>query len=215
MADRAADLALNVMQQIGREYDLERFELRRGRIAANFMRARTIESYDAMYDLAEEIYGVVAAIDPADRERLSAVFFNTTAWGDVIYTTLKGDRKGIADRSGSVTRGRLSANDILFPAPGDAALPRCRIMTISSGRQPEFPNAEMAHGLTGVAVYAVTLSPGGRFGDAKLLGSAPHGHFEIAMDRALPTWRWQLDTRTPQGSCRMPSRQILTIQFVP
>jgi hypothetical protein len=215
-AGKAADLALNVMQQVGREYDLERYDLRRGRIAASFMRMQTAESYNAMYDLAEEIYGVAASIpDPAARERLATEFFTTTAWGDVIYTALRGDRRGIADRSSSVTRGRVSPNDMFFPAPGDAALPRCRIATISSSREPEFPNVEMAHGLTGMAVYAVTLSPGGRFGDAKLLGSAPHTQFANAMDRALPTWRWQLDARASQGACRMPNRQILTIQFVP
>ncbi len=212
-AGKAADLALGLMQQLGREYDLERYSLRRGRIASDFMRTRLPQTYNQMYDLAEEIYGVAASIgSPSDQ--LATEFFTTTAWGDVIYQGLR-DRRNTPDRSGSVTRGRIAPNDLFFPAPGEASKPRCRVTVASNSRQPEFPNRAEAYGLSGVAVYAVTLLPGGRYGEARVLGSAPHTQFAGAMDRVLPYWRWELDSRTPAGSCRMPTAQTLTIQFVP
>jgi hypothetical protein len=211
-AGKASELALNLMQQIGREYDLERYDLRRGRIAADFMRTRLPQTYNQMYDLAEEIYGVASSIgSPSDQ--LATEFFTTTAWGDVIFEAVRG--RGLTNRSGTVTRGRISANDLFFPAPGEASRPRCRVTVASSSRQPEFPNQQAAYGLPGVAVYAVTLAPGGRYAEAKLLGSAPHAQFAGAMDKVLPYWRWELDSRTPAGACRMPTAQTLTIQFVP
>jgi hypothetical protein len=211
-AGKASELALNLMQQIGREYDLERYDLRRGRIAADFMRTKLPQTYNQMYDLAEEIYGVAAAIG-SPSEQLATEFFTTTAWGDVIFESVRG--RGLTNRSATVTRGRISANDLFFPAPGEASRPRCRVTVASSARQPEFPNRQAAYGLPGVAVYAVTLAPGGRYTEAKLLGAAPHGQFAGAMDKVLPYWRWELDPRTPAGSCRMPTAQTLTIQFVP
>jgi hypothetical protein len=214
-AGKAADLGLGLMQQLGREYDLERYDLRRGRIASDFMRTKLPQTYNQMYDLAEEIYGVAVTVtDPATREKFATEFFATTAWGDVIHGGLR-DRRGVTDRSGTATRGRISPNDLFFPAPGDASKPRCRVTVASNSRQPEFPNKAQAYGLTGVAVYAVTLAPGGRYSEARLLGSAPHGQFAGAMDKVLPFWRWELDPRTPSGACRMPTAQTLTIQFIP
>ena len=209
---KAADLALNLMQQLGREYDLERYDLRRGRIASDFMRTKLPQTYNQMYDLAEEIYGVAATIsNPSDQ--LATQFFTTTARGDVIFEAVRG--RGLTNRSTTVTRGRISANDLFFPAPGEASKPRCRVTLASSSRQPGFPNPQAAYGLTGVAVYAVTLAPGGRYSEARILGSAPNGEFNDAMDKVLPYWRWELDPRTPAGSCRMPTQQTLTIQFQP
>ncbi|HEX5005926.1 MAG TPA: hypothetical protein VFV70_02370, partial [Hyphomonadaceae bacterium] len=193
-AGKASDMALNLMRQLGREYDLERYDLRRGRIAADFMRTRLPQTYNQMYDLAEEIYGVAASIgSPSDQ--LATEFFTTTAWGDVIFEAVRG--RGLTNRSATVTRGRMSANDLFFPAPGQASMPRCRITVASTSRQPGFPNPQAAYGLNGVAVYAVTLAPGGRYSDAKILGSAPNNEFSDAMDKVLPYWRWELDPRTP------------------
>ena len=61
---------------------------------------------------------------------------------------------------------------------------------------------------------AVTLSADGRYQKAQLLGSAPHAKFATALDKVLPTWRWELGEGSPAG-CRMPAVQLMTIQFLP
>ena len=216
MAGQAAGIAVKVMAQVGPEYDSVRYQMRRGRIAASFMQTQSVESYNAMYDLAGEIYAAIAARpDAISREQLAPDFFDTTAWGDVMYAALRGERRGVADRSGSVTRGQPSTNDMFFPAPGDPALPRCHIVVANTSRQPDYPGGSTTKGFNVVAAYAVTLAPGGRYSGARLLGSAPYGQFATALDKVLPYWRWELDRATPAGSCRMPSTQILTVHFQP
>ncbi len=216
MAAQAADIALRVTAEVGPEYDAVRYQMRRGRIAADFMRTRSADSYNAMYNLAEEIYAAAAARpDPASRAAFAADFFDTAAWGDVIYGALGSDRRSIADRSGSVTRGHVSTSEMFYPAPGDAALPRCRINVDSTSRQPDYPGGPAARGLNVVAAYAVTLAPGGRFSGVRLLGSAPYGQHATALDEVLPYWRWELDRATPAGTCRVPATHIVTVQFQP
>jgi hypothetical protein len=216
MAGQAADIALKVMAEVGPEYDPVRYQMRRGRIASDFMRTQSAVSYNAMYDLAEEIYGAASArMDQASRQQLAPDFFDTTAWGDVMYAALRGERRGIPDRSGAVTRGRASTNEMFFPAAGDPALPRCGVNVANSSRQPEYPGGSNAKGFNVVAAYAMTLAPGGRYSDARLLGAAPYGLFANALDKVLPYWRWELDGATPAGTCRMPATQILTIHFQP
>lgn len=216
MAGQAADIALKVMAEVGPEYDPVRYQMRRGRIASDFMRTQSADSYNAMYDLAEEIYGAAAARpDPASRAQLAADFFDTAAWGDVMYAALRGDRRGIPDRSGSVTRGHASTNEMFYPAAGDPALPRCRINVVNTSRQPDYPGGPTTKGFNVVAAYAVTLAPGGRYSGVTLLGSAPYGQFGAALDSVLPYWRWELDRSTPAGGCRMPATQILTVHFQP
>jgi hypothetical protein len=190
-AGKASDLALDVMMQIGPEYDSERFWMRRGRIASSFMKTQSVESYNAIYDLAEELYGaIVDAKDPRVRERIAGEYFTAVAWGDVMYAALRGDKKGIVDRSLTVNRGRPALNELLYPAPGDQAAARCRVTLAQSTRKPDFPNPQIAYGLNGIAIYAVTLSADGRYQKAQLLGSAPHVQFATALDKVLPTWRW-------------------------
>ncbi|MDP3737009.1 MAG: hypothetical protein Q8R02_06445 [Hyphomonadaceae bacterium] len=214
-AGKAADLALNVMTQIGPEYDVERFWMRRGRISASFMKTQSVESYNAVYDLAGEVYGAIATTtDMKVRERFATEYFNTVAWGDVMYTALRGDKRGIPDRGLTVARGRPPMNELLYPAPGDPALARCRISLAKSTRKPDYPSPQLSNGLNGVGVYAVTLSADGRYQKAQLLGSAPHAQFATALDKVLPTWRWELGEGSAAG-CRMPTVQLMTLQFLP
>ena len=131
-----------------------------------------------------------------------------------MYTALRGDKKGIADRGLSVARGRPAMNELLYPAPGDSAAARCRISLAKSTRKPDYPSPELANGLNGIGVYAVTLSADGRYQKAQLLGSAPHAKFATALDKVLPTWRWELGEGSSAG-CRMPTVQLMTIQFLP
>lgn len=214
-AGKAADIALNVMTQIGPEYDVERFWMRRGRISASFLRGQSVESYNAIYDLAEEVYGAISTTtDMKAREKFAAEYFNTVAWGEVMYTALRGDKKGVADRAATVARGRAPMNELLYPAPGDPAAARCRVALSKSTRKPDYPSQQLSKGLPGIGVYAMTLSADGRYQNAQLLGSAPHTQFATALDKVLPTWRWELGEGSAAG-CRMPTVQLMTIQFLP
>lgn len=216
MAGQAADIALKVMAEVGPDFDPVRYQMRRGRIASDFMQTQSAVSYNAMYDLAEEIYGAVAARpDVESRQQLAADFFDTTAWGEVMYAALRGDRRGIPNRSGAVTRGHVTTSEMFFPAAGDPAVPRCGINVANSSRQPEYPGGSTARGFNVVATYAMTLAPDGRYSSARLLGSAPYGPFANALDKVLSYWRWELDRATPAGACRMPATQIVTIHFQP
>jgi hypothetical protein len=103
--------------------------------------------------------------------------------------------------------------ELLYPAPGDASLPRCRVTLARNFRQPGFPFNSRFKEFGGVAVYALSVEPGGTFSEPRLLVAAPHDGMALAVEDVLGSWRWRIDGGAQPPACRMPETHILTFEF--
>jgi hypothetical protein len=167
-----------------------------------------------MYDMAAELHDVIAAADsPAQRRRLATEYYATTAWGDAMYSALGSRQKSTPNRANAISVGRKSMHELLYPAPGDPALPRCRITLAKNFSKPGFPFSSRFRDFGGVVIYALDISPGGLFLNPRLLGVAPHDGLAEAVEDVLLSWRWRIEGDVSPPNCRMPQTHILTFEF--
>lgn len=205
----SALLAIRFLDELGPPSPASRYELRRGVAVSSFMRVKSAEAYNALYDVAAELAEQVAATPPGPaRDRLASEYFQSVAWGDVMHGALPAAiRKVTPDRRNAVRQ----LAEILYPAPGDTALPRCRISLTREFRSPGFTFEPRFRDLGGEVIYALDVRPDGTFANASPLASAPHGGFANTVSSLIPGWRWQVDPGQP--ACRTPATHILTLEF--
>ncbi len=214
LADASAAFGVRFADELGASASPARFELRRGRLAAVFMRDKTPEAYNAMYDVAVELYDAIATTDnPMLRRRFATEYYATTAWGDAMYSTLGGRQRSTPNRANAIGVGKKSMLELLYPAAGDPALPRCRITLAKNFSKPGFPFSSRFKDFGGVVTYALDISPGGLFLNPRLLGVAPHDGLAEEVEDVILSWRWRIEGDVSPPSCRMPQTHILTFEF--
>jgi hypothetical protein len=212
-AHAAAQLAIRFFGEVGATQSPALFELRRGLAASSFMQAKSPEAYNAVYDVATELHDLIAATSPGPtRERLAAEYFTAIAWGDAMYSALGSRQRSTPDRRQSITAGRKPMAELLYPAPGDASLPRCRISMASKISQPGFPYVSRFKDFGGVVIYALRVDPSGAFTNPRLLATAPHDGVAQEIADETRKWRWKLDSGST-ANCRMPDTHVLTLEF--
>ena len=205
----SALLAIRFLDELGARSPPSRYELRRGVAVSSFMRVKSPAAYNALYDVVAELADQVVAtsLGPA-RDRLAGEYFTAVAWGDVMHGALPAAvRKATPDRRNSVRQ----LAEVLYPAPGDPALPRCRISLTREFKNPGFTFEPRFRDLGGEVIYALDVRPDGTFANARTLVSAPHNGFANAMAGLIPGWRWRVDPGQP--ACRTPTTHILTFEF--
>jgi hypothetical protein len=213
-ASLAAELAIRFLDEVGAGQSPARFEMRRGMAAASFMRAKTPEAYNAIYDVVEELHDLIAVTPEGSiRDRLASEYFSAAAWGDAMYSALGAKQRGTPDRRNTSGANRKAIGELLYPAPGDASLPRCRISLARTFKQPGFPFNNRFKDFGGVVVYALNVEPGGTFSEPRLLVSAPHEGVAEAVQGVIGTWRWRIDGGAQPPACRLPETHILTFEF--
>ena len=179
------------------------------------MRAKSGEAYNAVYDVVEELHNLIAATPEGSiRDRLAGEYFAAAAWGDAMYSAL-GERgqRNVPDRRATAGANRKAIGELLYPAPGDVSLPRCRIALARNFKQPGFPYQARFKDFGGVVVYALNVEPNGAFSEPRLLVSAPHEGVAQAVEDVISTWRWRIDGGAQPPGCRMPETHILTFEF--
>jgi hypothetical protein len=212
-AAATAVLGIRFLDELGASASPAAFEMRRGRAVAAFMRAKTADSYNAVYDVAAELYDAIAREpEGAIRDRLATEFFAATAWGDAMYSALGDLKKTTPDRRNTFIAGKPPINELLYPAPGDASLPRCRVSLARNFKQPGFPYNSRFKDFAGEVIYALDVEPDGAFSSPQLLAVAPHDGFAEAVADVVSSWRWKVDGPAPPG-CRLPKTHILTFEF--
>ena len=213
-ASLSAELAIRFIDELGAGQSPARFEMRRGMAAAAFMRAKTPEAYNATYDIVEELHDLIAVTpDGSIRDRLASEYFSAAAWGDAMYSALGSRQRATPDRRNTSGPNRKAISELLYPAPGDMSLPRCRISLARAFKQPGFPYSARFKDFGGVVVYALNVEPGGTFSEPRLLVSAPHDGVAEAVQDVISTWRWRIDGGAQPPACRMPETHILTFEF--
>lgn len=214
-ASQAAELAIRFLDEVGAGQSPARFEMRRGMAAAAFMRAKSGEAYNAVYDVVEELHGLIAATPEGSiRDRLAGEYFAAAAWGDAMYSAL-GERgqRNVPDRRNTAGANRKPIAEVIYPAPGDVNIPRCRIALARNFKQPGFPYQARFKDFGGVVMYALTVEANGVFSEPRLLVSAPHEGVAEAVEDVISTWRWRIEGGAQPPGCRLPETHILTFEF--
>jgi dsDNA-binding SOS-regulon protein len=213
-AGAAAALGIRFLDEIGAAQSPARFQMRRGMAVASFMTTKSPDAYNAIYDAAEELHDLIATTpEGAMRERLAGEYFAAAAWGDVMYSALGSRQRATPDRRMTAGANRRPIAELLYPAPGDASLPRCRVTLARNFRQPGFPFNSQFRDFGGVVVYALSLEAGGVFSEPRLLVSAPHDGMASAVEDVISSWRWRIEGAVQPPACRMPETHILTFEF--
>lgn len=211
-AGAAAELGIRFLDELGASTSPSRYELRRGMAVSAFMRVKSSEAYNAVYDIAAELYDqIVATPEGPIRKRLESEYFAAVAWGDVLYSALGSRQKSTPDRRNTINAGKPSIAEVLYPASGDPALPRCRVTLARNFDNPGFPFVSRYKDLGGEVIYALNVESGGLFSNPRLLVSAPHAGFAESVEDVLTSWRWRVEGATT--GCRMPDVHILTFEF--
>ncbi|MDP3495126.1 MAG: hypothetical protein Q8R82_18600 [Hyphomonadaceae bacterium] len=211
LAGDASMLAIRFLDELGAGQTPARFELRRGLAVSSYLRVKSVDAYNAVYDVAAELATQISTTpDGPIRQRYTSEYFASVAWGDVMYGALGAARqKTTPDRRNGIRQ----LADILYPAPGDTALPRCRITLARNFDNPGFPFESRFRDLGGEVIYALDVEPGGLFSNPRLLVSAPHAGFAEEVADVLTSWRWRIDGNVQPPNCRMPNVHILTFEF--
>jgi hypothetical protein len=187
-----------------------RFEM--GAIAATFANRPRAEAANQMRALSERVLAeALAAADPALKERLTRVYFNSNAWAHVAERMVAQEDRRFQPAPKSETARR--AQKLLTPAPGDPALPECSITREASTRTPRYPSGPQFNGWAGFATYRLAVADGGRFSEIKLMGTAPHSDFGAAVDRVIEDWRWTFRDSLRPPQCRMPDYYYVEFEF--
>lgn len=206
----SALLAIRFLDEAGASQSPVRFELRRGVAASSYLRVKSSEAYNAIYDVAAALAELIAVEPPgALRDRYAVEYFAAVAWGDVMYSALDAARQKATPNRGATTR---SIVEMLYPAPGDVVLPRCRIVLDRKFDNPGFPFEARYRDLGGEVIYAFKVEPGGSFSNPRVLASAPHAGFARQLGDSFRSWRWRVEGPAPPN-CRMPETHILTFEF--
>ena len=213
-AESAAMYALRFLDDVQAERIAARYEARRSRAMASFMRAKSPDAYTALYDIAGEVHDQIVATPPGPgRLRLAIEYYAATAWADAIYGGLGPRQREVADRRQSIGTGRPAMSELLYPAPGDPSLPRCRIALARGAESPGFPFVSRFKELAGTVTYAVDVSPSGALVNPRLLAWAPHAEFVRATEAVQSSWRWRIDGSAQPPACRVPQVHIVTFEF--
>ena len=191
-----------------------RYEARRSQAMANFMRTKAPDAYGLLYDIAGEVHDQIAAAPagPA-RLRLAAEYYAAIAWGDAVHGALTAARRPVPDRRQTIAAGRTPIQELLYPAPGDPSLPRCRIGLARETKPPGFPFVSRFKDLAGSVTYAVDVAPNGLLTNPRLLAWAPSAAFVRATEATQSSWRWRVEGDAQPPACRMPQVHILTFEF--
>ena len=214
-AEAAGHLAVRFLDDLGAAQSPARYEARRTEAMASFMRTKSADAYTTLYDAAAELHTLIAATPAGPiRDRLAGEYYAALAWGDAVYSALPVSRqRQTPDRRNTVGAGLPAMVDLLYPAPGDPALPRCRITMAKSAASPGFPFVARFKDFGGVVTYALTVSPDGTFTSPRVVAAAPHPDFVDATNSIVSSWRWKLDTAQTPATCRMPQTHVLTFAF--
>lgn len=213
-AEAAAHLATRFLTDLGAAQSPSAFEASRTKAMASYMRSGGMEAYTTLYDNADALYKLIATTpDGFIRDRLASEYFAALAWGDAIYGGLPATKqRQVSDRRGTVGAGLPAMAELLFPAPGDPALPRCRI-TLAKTVSPGFPFVSRFKDFAGQVTYALAVRPDGAFANPRLLAASPSQDFVEATQAVMASWRWKLDPAQSAVSCRMPQVHVLTFAF--
>lgn len=213
-AESAAMYAIRFLDDLQAGGIATRYEARRSQAMARFMRTKSPDAYNALYDIAGEVHDQIAATPDAEmRIRLAIEYHAAAAWADAIYGGLGSRQRDVADRRQSITAGRPSLADLLYPAPGDASLPRCRIALARGAESPGFPFVSRFKELAGSVTYAAEVSPSGALANPRLLAFAPHAEFVQATQAVQTSWRWRIEGTAQPPACRLPHVHIMTFEF--
>lgn len=214
-AEAAAHLAVRFLDDLGAKWSPARYEARRTEAMASFMRTKSSDAYTTLYDAVAELHELIATTPAGPiRDRLASEYFAALAWGDAVYSALPASRqRQIPDRRNTVGAGRPAMVDLIFPAPGDPALPRCRITMAKTAASPGFPFVSRFKDFGGVVIYALDVAPNGTFANPRVMAAAPHPDFVEATNDVMSSWRWKLDASQTPSTCRMPQVHILTFAF--
>lgn len=190
-----------------------RFEAQRGAATARFIRTKSIEAYNALYDIACEVHDpIAAASDGAGRARLATEYYAATSWADAICGGLGSRQPELADRRASISTGRAPMNELLYPVPGDASLPRCRI-ALARTDSPGFPVLLKFKELAGSVTYAAEVEQNGMLQNPRLLAWVPHADFVRATESVQSPWRWRIEGTLQPPACRLPKVHIMTTEY--
>lgn len=212
-AESAAMYAIRFLDDLEAGSIPARFEARRGKAMASFMRTKSPDAYNALYDIAGEVHDQIAATpDGAGRVRLAIEYYAATAWADAIYGGLGSRQRDVSNRSASINISRAPMSELLYPAPGDASLPRCRIV-LARADSPGFPFVSRFKDLAGSVTYAVEVAPNGVLQTPRLMAWAPHADFVRATEAVQSSWRWRIDGAVQPPACRLPQIHIVTFEY--
>jgi hypothetical protein len=212
-AESAAMYAIRFLDDLGAGRIAARFEARRGAAMSSFMRTKSPDAYNALYDIAGEVHDQIAATsDGAGRARLAIEYYAATAWADAIYGGLGSRKRDVVDRRTSMNTGRAPMTELLYPAPGDASLPRCRIV-LARADSAGFPFVSRFKDLAGSVTYAVEVAPNGVLANPRLLAWAPHADFVRATETGQSSWRWRIEGAVQPPACRQPKVHIVTFEY--
>jgi hypothetical protein len=211
-AEGAAMLALRFLDDLGVGETAARYEARRHQHTANFMRTKSPDAYNALYAMVDQLHEQLERAG-AERDRLSVEYFKAVGWADAAYAAMSAaDRRQTPDRRQTAGAGQKPIAELLYPAPGDASLPRCRLVLGRSPKTPGFPFVSRFRDFGGVVTYALEVRPNGAFANPRLLAAAPHADFGGAVQDVVGSWTWRVEGQQPPA-CRMPQVHILTFEF--
>lgn len=213
--ESAALLAVRFFDDLGAAQSPARYQARRMQAKSNFMRTRSPDAYTALYDMAGEIHDLIAVSSDTDtRERLGAEYHETVAWADAIYGSLTASRRQpLPARRFSTSAVHPSMAELLYPAPGDATLPRCRLTLARGAENPGFPFVQRFKDFSGEVIVALDVQPNGGFSNARVLAAAPAPEFAESTLDVVRSWRWRIDGGVQPPACRMPQVHLMTFEF--
>jgi hypothetical protein len=212
--ESAAMLAVRFFDDLAAAQSPARYRARRMQAQSNFMRTKSPDAYANLYDMAGELHDLIAASgDAATRERLGAEYHETVAWADAIYGALSAGRRQLPARRFSTSAVHPSMADLLYPAPGDAALPRCRLTLARGAETPGFPFVQRFKEFSGEVIVALDVQPNGGFSNARVLAAAPAPDFAKSTLDVVRSWRWRIDGGVQPPGCRMPRVHLMTFEF--
>ena len=212
--ESAAMLAVRFFDDLGAAQSPARYHARRLQALSNFMRTKAPEAYTTLYDMAGELHDLIAASpDAATRERLGTEYHEAVAWADAIYGAITAGRRPPPARRFATSAIHPSIAELLYPAPGDAALPRCRLTLARNAATPGFPIVSRFKDFDGEVIVALDVQPNGGFSNARILAAAPAPDFAEATLDVVRSWRWRIDGATQPPACRMPQVHLMTFEF--
>lgn len=213
-AEAAAHLATRFLTDLDAGQSPAYFEAVRTKAMASYLRSKSPDVYATLYDSADALHKLIATT-PAGfiRDRLASEYYAALAWGDAIYGGLSTTRqKQTPDRRPAVGAGLPAMAELLYPAPGDPALSRCRI-SLAKTSPPGFPFVSRFKDFAGQVTYALDVRPDGAFANPRLLAASPSQDFVDATQAVMTSWRWKLDPSQAAVPCRMPQVHVLTFSF--
>ena len=212
--EAAAIMAVRFFDDLGARQSPARYHARRLQAVSNFMRTKSVDAYATLYDMAGELHDLIAvSADAAARDRLATEYHEAVAWGDAVYGAISSSRRPPPARRFSTSAVHPTVEELLYRAPGDAAVPRCRLTLARGAENPGFPFVSRFKDFSGEVIVALDVQPNGGFSNARVLAAAPAPDFAEATLDVVRSWRWRIDGAVQPPTCRMPQVQIMTFEF--